>query len=134
VDERAFEVRKLFYAESLRMLTAYCVKGIQMLFLASIGAGAAMLIFMLKLDTFGQTPLAFAFFMPLVMFFLSALLASGVLCLSYLSQFFHTRRAFSFRVSVLGIFFQALAILSAIAAYGVCLYGTYRVYLIFMSI
>jgi hypothetical protein len=133
MDEKEFQIRKVFYAETIHMMSDYCIEGLRMLFWASIGAAAALLIFMSKLDTLGQPSQAFRFFIPLAMFFLSALLASGTLCLSYLSQMFYTSRAFLPGVSMSGVLFQVLAIFCTLFAYAACLYGAWRAGLIFMG-
>jgi hypothetical protein len=132
MDDREYDFRKGFYIESMRMMSAFSAKGINVLFLAGMGACAGLLIFMTKLDTFRQTPGAFAFLIPLAMFFLSAVLASATFCLSYIAQFFYTGNAFTGKFSFAGALFHLLAVLSMITAYAACLYGMWRVYLIFM--
>lgn len=130
MDEREFELRKLFYVESVRMMSTFSAKGVNALFLASGGAAAAILTYMWRLVTLGKD--AGAFFIPMAAFFLSAVLASGAFCLSYLAQFFYASKAFARETPAAGVLSHLLAVLAVIAAYASCFYGMWRVGLIFI--
>jgi hypothetical protein len=130
MDDREFELRKLFYLESMRMMSEFSAKGVNALFLASGGAATAIL----TLIGHRLTNEAAVFFIPLAAFFLSAVLASVTFCLSYIAQFFYAGKAFSGKISIIGTLAHLLAVLSMLSAYGACFYGMWRVYLIFMRI
>jgi hypothetical protein len=132
MNEREFDLRKLFYIESVRMMNTFSAKGIGSLFLASGGAAAALLTYSGHLAALGKE--TGAYFVPMALFFLSAVLASGAFCLSYIAQFFYAGGAFTGKFPIPGVLFHLLAVLSVIAAYAACLCGMWSVYLIFTGV
>ena len=119
----------------------YASTGIKAFILLCGGSAAALLAFIGHLVNVGNVPAAHTMGLPLCCFLGAAVLACGVLCLSYLSQSCFVQDAQYELLEIpntsscrWGIFFQCLAVLAMLAAFVACFAGMWLAYGAFMSL
>ncbi|MDR1378536.1 MAG: hypothetical protein LBJ36_05740 [Synergistaceae bacterium] len=151
-DEQAMREVELQRAYALSMLPVsttgvfgYAAAAMKALILVNSGSAAALLALMGHLVTQNQGEAAKALGFPLCIFLVSAIFAAGSFGLSYLSQLYmnHTlvylclwKEEYSKdyqRASKFNRLYQRLAIFTTLIAFGLCFFGIWTAYRVFMA-